>query len=151
MGALWFIPAIMSIFGGIGEYKAGKKMDKLADQQALLAEENAVLEKRELDENVRRQEQRDKRVRGSATAKAAASGARLEGSVGDYLGYLESEQGTQLDWMKTAGESRVRINKQSSLLQAQQTRIQADSKKAGLFTGVAGAFSFLGQGGFFAK
>ncbi len=150
MNALWFIPAIMSVFGGVGEYKAGKDMEKLAAQQSLLAEENALLEKRELDENVRRQQVRDKRVRGTALAKAAASGARLEGSVGGYLGYLDSEQGRQLDWMKQAGHSRIQMNKAASQLQAQQTKIAGKAKKFGLFSGVAGAASFLGQGGFFA-
>ena len=113
MNGLWFIPAIMSLFGGIGEYKAGKEMEKLADQQSLLAEENAVLEKRELDENVRRQEVRDKRVRSSARASAAASGARISGSVAGSLDYLSAEQSRQLDWQKEAGKSRIKINKQS--------------------------------------
>lgn len=151
MNSLWFIPAIMSVFGGMGEYNAGKDMIQLGRQQELQTEENALLEKRELEESVRRQEIKDKQALGSARAKMAASGARLEGSVGGYLDFIEDEQSLELKWMKTAGESRIRLNRQAGLTEAQATRIQGKAKKFGLFTGIATGFSILGQGGLFEK
>jgi len=149
MNPLWFIPAIMSVFGGVQDYKAGKEMESLAREQELMAEENAALEQRELDENVRRQENRDALVRGSAAAKAGASGRRVEGSLSDYLGYISDEQGRQVDWMETAGASRIRLNRQSANLQTQALRLQAKDKKSGLLSGFMQGVSMLGQGGLF--
>lgn len=151
MNPLWFIPAVMSVFGGVADYNSGKEMEGLAKQQELLAEENAILEKRELDESVRRQEKKDAQVRGAALAKSAASGARVEGSVSDYLEYIDDEQVRELDWMKTAGASRIRLNKQASINEAKALKIQGKSKKYGLITGAVSAFSFLGQGGMFSS
>ena len=150
MNELWFIPAIMSIFGGINDYKAGKELEGVARQQELQAEENAVLEQKELDENIRRQKIQDDRVKASAISKAAASGARIEGSTSQYIDYIGEEQGRQLDWMADAGTSRIRLNKQSALLDAQTTRIQAKSqKRSSIFNAGIQAFGFLGQGGYF--
>ncbi len=150
MNPLWFIPAIMSVFGGVQDYKAGKQMESLAREQELLAEENAALEQRELDENVRRQNNRDAQLRGSAAAKAAASGQRVEGSLSDYLSYIENEQSREIDWMQAAGASRIRLNKQAARNQARSLRIEAGSKKSGLYTGMLQGLSYLGTGGMFS-
>ncbi len=151
MNPLWFVPAILSVFGGVQDYEAGKEMQSLAREQELMAEENAALEQRELDENVRRQKNRDAQVRGSAAAKAAASGQRVEGTLSDYLSFIESEQGRELDWMESAGASRIRLNKQAAMNQARSLRINADAKKNGLYTGFLQGLSYLGQGGLFSS
>lgn len=151
MNPLWFIPAVASVFGAVTEYNAGKDIKALAVEQELMAEENAALEQRELDENIRRQKLQDAQVRGSALARAAASGRRVEGSLKDYLSFINDEQTRELDWAKTAGASRIRLNKQAALNQARATRLQAKAKKAGAFTGLLGAVSMLGKGGLFSS
>ena len=107
----WVMVA-MSIFGAIQGYRAGEQMEDLAEEQALLADRNSVLAHQELNEQVRRQGDEDKRLRSAAKARAAASGAEISGSSLTYLNFMEEEQGRQLNWMKTAGASRIRLQNQ---------------------------------------
>jgi hypothetical protein len=149
-GAGWMVPAAMSIFGGLQGMKAGKEQKKLAKEQILMAEQNAVLAQRELDEQVRRTELENKRIRSSAKARAAASGARLEGTPMEYLDYMEGEQERQLDWMKTAGASRIRLDLQGEKSRAKALKIQGQNQRtSSFFSGVTGAFSYLDKGGYF--
>jgi len=149
MNPLWFIPAALSVFGGIGEYQSGKDMKKLAVEQELMAQENEQLERRELEEGLRRQKNANAQLRGTAQAKAAASGARIEGSTQGYLDYLQTEQAREINWMQDAGESRIRLNKQAALNEAKALRIQAKSKKYGLISGLVSGLSILGSAGLF--
>ncbi len=145
----WLIPALFSLAGGLAGMSSGREVEGLADQQDLMAEENALLEQRELDESVRRQERENKQLKGRALARSAASGARIEGSVGDYLEYFEGELDKDVDWMKTAGASRIRLNKQAGKLQAQATRIQGRSQqRTSMWTGLLGAATAFGSSGF---
>ena len=150
-GAAWLIPAAASVFGGLQGMKSGKAQQRLAKEQILLAEQNAVLQQRELDEQVRRQELQNTRVKSSALARAAASGARLEGTPTDYLEYMETEQDRQLDWMKTAGASRIRLDLAGEKMRAKALSIQGKNQRySSFFSGVTGAFSYLDKGGYFA-
>ncbi len=151
MNPLWFIPAVSSLFGAVSNYNASKDIKALAVEQELMAEENAALEQRELDENLRRQRLQDVQTLGSATARAAASGQRVEGSLKNYLSFIDNEQGRQLDWLKEAGASRIRLNLQAARNQARATRLQAKAKKTSAFTDIFGAVSILGKGGFFSS
>ena len=149
-GASWMIPAAASLFGGLQGMKAGKAQKRLAKEQILLAEQNAVLQQRELDEQVRRQEAQDKKIRSSALARSAASGARVEWSVSGYLEYMEDEQAQQLDWMKTAGASRIRLDLAGEKMRAKALTIQGKSQQySSFFSGITGAFSFMDRGGYF--
>lgn len=150
-GAAWLIPAAASVFGGLQGMKSGKQTQRLAKEQVLLAEQNAQLQQRELDEQVRRQEIQDKKTKSSALARGAASGARVEGSVSGYLTHMEEEQDRQLDWMKTAGASRIRLDLEGQKMRAKALSIQGKNQSSSaFFTGVTGAFSFLDKGGYFA-
>lgn len=143
---------VMSIFGAMQGYKAGKQQEELAAQQALLADRNTILAKKELNEQVRRQGDEDKRVRASARARAAASGAELSGSPLSYLNYMEEEQGRQLNWMKTAGASRIRLQNKSDKLRAHAASIQGSNQKwQSLFTGFASAASTGAKFGSFSS
>jgi len=146
---LWFLSAASSLFGGVQQYRSGKETEKVAAQQRLMAEENEQLERRELDEMKRRQENKNAQVRGSALARTAASGAEVSGSAADYLAYMETEQSREMDWMEEAGASRIRLNKQAAILESQATKIQGRSQQAGLITGLLGGVSAMGRGGFF--
>jgi len=150
MNPLWFLPAVSSLFGAVSEYNASKDIKALAAEQELMAEENAVLEQRELDENLRRQRIQDAQVRGTALARAAASGRRIEGTLSDYLTTINNEQTRELDWAKTAGASRIRLNLQAARNQARATRLKAKAKKRAAFSGVLNAASILGAGGLFS-
>ena len=146
----WYFPAVMSVIGGIQGYSAGQEMQELADEQERLAEQNALLERRELREQVRRQAAEDRRVRSAALARAAASGARIEGSVADYLTHMEEEQTRQLNWLQEAGASRIRLNLQAGERQADATRIRASTQMwTSLITGFTQGFGYLDRGGLF--
>lgn len=144
--------AAMSIFGAVSSYRGGKKQQALGREQAALAEKNAALAQEELDEGLRRQEAEDKRLQGKALARAAASGARLSGSAATSLEYLEEEQGRQLDWMKTAGASRIRLQLEGDLLRAKSTQEQGKTSAwSGLFSGLGSAFGFGNRAGMFGS
>lgn len=144
----WYAPAVMSVLGGIQGYNTGREMEELADEQERLAERNALLERRELREQVRRQALEDQRIRSAALARAAASGARVEGSVADYLEYMADEQDRQLAWLQEAGASRIRLNLEAGRRQADSTRIQASTQMyTSLITGFTQGFSYLDRGG----
>lgn len=146
---MWFAVA-MSVFGAISGYQAGKRQEALGREQALLAEENAVLAKRELDEGIRRQEAEDARLQGKALARAASTGARLSGSLATNLAFLEEEQGRQLDWMKTAGASRIRLQLRGDKLRAKATQISGSAQSyQSLFSGLGSAFGYADAGGAF--
>lgn len=146
----WAVVA-MSVFGAIQGNRAGKQMESLAREQELLAEENAVFAQKELDEQVRRQGEEDKRLRSTARARAAASGARLEGTPADYLDYMEEEQGRQLDWMQTAGASKIRLDLQGDKLRARALKLEGSNQRwSSLFQGFGSAAGYAGQHGLFS-
>lgn len=148
----WAIPAMLSVYGGMQQYSAGKEMEALAQQQRLLAEKNEVLETKQLEEEMRRQDIKDKQIAGAARARAAASGVEItHGSASDYLEFIHREQTTEMKWMKSAGESRIRLRKQYAMLDAATLEMQAKQQKQGLYTGIIQAFSFMGQGGLFTS
>lgn len=144
------IPAVMSIFGGIAGYEAGNDMYDLGKEQDLMAEENAILAKRELQETARRQEDDDRRLRASATARGAASGAEISGSIAGYIGYMEEEQGRQMDWLKDSGASRIRLDLQGAKMEARATKIRGKAQGTqALLGGFTQAFGYLSMGGAF--
>ncbi len=146
----WLFPAAMSIFGGIQGYNSAQQMKSLADEQAKLGERNALLARRELAEQVRRQTEEDRLLRSAALARAAASGVEISGSVASYLEYIETEQTRQLDWLKTAGASRIRLDLESSRISASANRSRANSQGfESLLSGFAAGFSFMDKGGLF--
>ena len=147
--SLWLIPAAASLVGGVVDYKAGQDMEDLAYQEARMVEENKALASRELAETVRRQKREDAMALGAATARAAASGARVSGTAAGYLEFIEQEQIDNIDWMKESGESRIDLDYRAGMMGVESSHLQADSKKAGLFTGIIGAASFMGKGGLF--
>lgn len=148
----WVMVA-MSIFGAIQGYRAGEEMEDLAREEELLADKNALLADRELQEQVRRQEKEDTRLRGRARARAAASGAEISsGSLATALEYQEEEQGRQLNWMKTAGASRIRLQLQGDKLRAKAGMIKASNQKwSSLFQGFGSAAGYADKGGLFAS
>ena len=146
---MWIFAAVsiaMSIFGAIQGAKAGRQQVDLANDMAILADRNTVLATQELNEQVRRQGDEDRRLRSSALARAAASGAELSGSPLAYLDYMEEEQGRQLDWMKTAGASRIRLQNQSDKLRARAGVISGESQQwQSIFSGIGSAASTFGK------
>ena len=146
-GNNWIAPAVMSIFGGVQGYEAGEQMGKQAREMERIADRNALLESRELAEQVRRQAEEDYRLRSAALARAAASGARVSGSVADYLEYMETEQARQLRWMRTAGASRIRLNLEAGQVQADAARTRAETQKwSSLVQGFTQAFGYYQRG-----
>ncbi len=152
MTVSYLFPAVMSIFGGIQGYNAAQELRSIAREEERLGERNALLARRELAEQIRRQTEEDRLIRSAALARAAASGAKVSGSVADYLDYMETEQNRQLEWLRTAGATRIRLELEAVRISAAATRSQASAQGfAALFAGFAGAFSFMDKGGFFTK
>ncbi len=147
----WLIPALLSVWGGIQQYKAGQDMENSAGQQERMAAENRQLEEQELTESIRRKEITDKRLRGKALSLAAASGAEVSGSAADYLEFINTTQSDEVNWMRKAGLSKARLNYQAGMLSAQQTRISAKQSKAALFSSIGQAGFTLAGSGFFGS
>ncbi len=139
------------VFGAFGKRRAGKQMEALAKQQAMMAQQNAALERRELAESIRRQEFKNIQTSGSALSKASASGVTLEGSTQGYLDFMDTELAGQVDWMQAAGESRIKQNLNANLLQAKSTKLNAKSMKTSALTDLAGAFGMATGGGLFGS
>ena len=146
----WFAAAA-SIFGSVLGYQGGKDQERLGRDQEKLAERDALLGKRELQEQVRRQSNEDARLRSSALARAAASGAEVtSGSIATFLTYQEEEQGRQLNWLKTSGASKIRLKLEGDRLRAKSTQQQGKNQQWGsLITGAVGAFGYADKQGLF--
>lgn len=143
---LAIVSVVVSVFGMIQGIQAGKDQVDLSNEAALLAERNSVLATQELNEIVRRQGDEDRRLRASALARAAASGAELSGSPLAYLDYMEEEQGRQLDWMMTAGASRIRMQYEGDLLRARAGVISGETTQwDSLFQGISSVTSTFGK------
>lgn len=146
----WVQLAIIA-YGAYKGYQAGKEREALAHEQSLLADRNMVLAKKELNEEVRRQSAEDKRLLGIARARAAASGAELSGTPLSYLNYMESEQGRELDWLKTSGASRIRLEHEGDLLRAKAGVLEGKTQQSeALYKGASSAASIYGSSGAFS-
>ena len=147
----WAIPALLSIFGGVLGYQGGRDQENYGREQEQLAEENASLARRELEEQVRRQEIEDSRLRSSFLARAAASGAEVgSGTLLTESTYLEDEQAREMAWMKNSGASAIRLKLEADRRRAKATQKEGKTQQwSSLLGGVAGAFTVAGQAGYF--
>ncbi len=145
-----WIPVVLSIFGAIQGYQAGKVQEEAGKAEERLAEQNALFAKQELQETVRRQEAEDARLESKASARLAASGARFSGTASAYMGYLEEEHGRQLDWTKTSGASAIRLQLSGDRLRAKATQTAGKTKAySSLFTGLSSGFAYGDKAGLF--
>jgi len=143
------IPMVMSVFGAYLGYGAGADQKDYARKQEKLAKENEALGKRELAEQVRRQKLEDAQLRGSALARSAASGAEVDsGTPAANAAYMLEEQTREINWMQTAGASRIRMQLKSDLLQADITKTQGENQQwSSIIQGAMGAFTYADKGG----
>lgn len=130
------VAAAATVFGTVTAVSASRKASKRAEQAALdekdLAAQEAAAIEAETTESVRRAKDKAARVEGESRARAAASGARLSGSLGISLDYMSEENARQIDWMGKAGASRARM-----ALMGGDMRSQAQSARADAFTAQA--------------
>jgi hypothetical protein len=145
----WAIPVIMSVFGAYLGYKAGGDQKDYARKQEDLAERNEALGRRELEEKLRRQGIADMRLRASALARGAASGAEGDsGTNAVNAAYMLEEQTRQLNWMETAGASEIRLQLESDMLRADMTKTGGENQQwSSIIQGAMGAFAFADKGG----
>ncbi len=150
MNWMSMVPAGMSLFGAFLGWQGGENMQGYAKDQERMAEENALQAKSELREQVRRQEMEDQRLRASAVARSAASGATISGSAKTEIDWMKSEQDRQLKWTKSAGASRIRLNLASEKLRADALETRGETQKwTSLIGGVGSAFGRADRAGFF--
>ena len=104
-----------------------------------------------LQEQVRRQNLQDRRLRASALARGAASGAEVgSGSVATEMQFMEDEQAYELNWLKTAGASKIRLQLQGDKLRAGVTIQQGQTQQwSSVVQGLTSAFMFADAGGMF--
>jgi hypothetical protein len=143
------IPALMSVFGAVLGFNAGGDLKQTAYKQEQQAEQNALIGRRELAEQVRRQGMEDQRLRSSLLARQAASGAEVgSGSNLVQSEAMEDEQANQLNWLKTSGASKIRMQLQSDKLQASITKDQGKNQQwSSIIQGAMGAFAYADKGG----
>ncbi|GAG51888.1 unnamed protein product, partial [marine sediment metagenome] len=100
---------------------------------------------------VRRQNIEDARLRASALARGAASGAEVgSGTIASYLTYMGEEQGRQMNWLKESGASRIESRRRAAKLRADATKSAGKTQQwTSLLQGGMGAFGYADQGGMF--
>lgn len=103
--------------------KAESRMEAASKTQASINTLNERAMAAEQAETQRRSQADMQRQESLARAKAAASGTNIsQGSTGAYLGFLESENLKQYDWMVQSGQSSLNIAKQTGASQVKATK-----------------------------
>ena len=130
-----------AVIGGVGAMK-GKKADKKAsDEQLRLDEENRKMYEMEVAESVRRTEQTNRQVAGTAATQIGASGFGGGSSLDSYMDTLQSQQTSDVDWMRESGASQSAIMEREAAARYRNTRSQADAK---FISGIGSSISGLG-------
>lgn len=118
-------------------YSEYTRREQIEDQKEI-DKLNAANLKSETAEAAERIETANKRTAGLLRAKGAAAGFAVGGSTSARIGAIIKEQQQDLDWMKTAGASRLDIMRQES---AARLRLMKAEKSAALFQGISGAYT----------
>ena len=135
------VAAVATIFGVGAQASANRKAEKRADEQAaaekvLAAEEAASIES-ETAESVRRAKDKAAKAEGTSRARAAASGVRLDGSLGLSLDSMSDEHTRQIEWMATAGASRARLALLGGEMRSDAASARADQFQAQTWGAIA--------------
>ena len=125
------VAAVGAVYSASEQRKAGRKAEKIA-------EENAQAQEAEAAEALRRQTLENKRIRGVAAARMAASGVTSEGTAGNVLSALEEEQGKQAAWSQLASQSRASIMRSEGSLAKKTAYGQSIGTATSAFTSMAG-------------
>lgn len=118
-------------------YSEYTRQEQIGDQKEI-DRLNAANLKAETAEAAKRIESANIRTTKLLRAQEAASGFAVGGSTSARVGAIIKEQQQDLDWMKTAGASRLDIMRQES---AARLRLMKAEKTAALFQGISGAYS----------
>lgn len=141
LGAIGLGLSALSAYAGYGE---GKKNE--ARQRGIDAKNEAAL-KAELDETVRRTEYENKRYKSNLIASSYSSGFKKGGSTDIKRKEIVRTQENDLDWMKTAGSTRLsnfRFENQARLRQMRSERRTGAVSSAG---GVIGRYNIMKNNG----
>ena len=130
-----------AVIGGIGAVKQGKATKAGAAEQARLDAENQRLYEMEVGESIRRTEQTNRQVSGMASTQIGASGFGGGSSMDSYMQTLESQQSSDVDWMRTSGASQSAIMEREASARYRNTIAQG---KAQTISGIGSAVSGVG-------
>lgn len=130
-----------AVIGGIGAVKKGKATKSAAEEQRILDAENKRLYEMEVAESVRRTEQTNRQVAGTASTQIGASGFGGGSSMNTYMQTLEAQQTSDVDWMKTSGASQSAIMEREAAARYRNTRAQG---KADTISGIGSAIGGMG-------
>jgi len=125
------VAAVGAVYSASEQRKAGKKAEKIA-------EENAQAQEAEAAEGLRRKTLDDNRIRGVAAARMAASGITSEGTAGNVLSSMEVEQGKQTAWSQLASKSRASIIRSEGSLAKKSAYGQSIGTATSAFSSMAG-------------
>ena len=98
-----------------------------AGEQRRMTQLNATAQEAETAEQARRMSGEMAQQEATARARAAASGASIEGtSLSGYLGEIESENLAQLDWLRRSGSSTAALTLAEGESRAKGSEAMAD-------------------------
>ena len=139
MAQMMAIAAVFqAVVSAVEAYTATIDERKIRGEQKKLSELNIKATRAENLENERRLANTQSQQEGTARATAAALGVESEsGSIAASLTAMETENKLQLNWLKSAGISKVTAQQQQSLIAMQQSKSR---EKAGYF-GTVGAIA----------
>lgn len=124
---------------GIGAIRGRKASKKAAREQEAIARENAALERKEVQEALRRTGETFHRLEQTTTARAAASG--LGGTTPQrYIDVMKQTHASELAWMEKSGMSRAAIMEREGRAAASITRAQGT---ANMWSGLGSAVGSL--------
>lgn len=103
--ALPYIAVALSAVSTAKQISAGNKADKLA-------EANAKLQEQQTAEEARRLAKEQQKVEATTKARAAAGGAKIEGSQAMFLADMKAEHGKELAWLQKSGQSKAAATRQ---------------------------------------
>jgi len=123
------LPYLTVAMAGYGIYSS----EKAADEQEDLAMANAERQRMESEEAVRRLTLRQEQSESQAKALAATSGAKVTGSVTDYLDLMSKVNKEEADWLVKSGLSAESIMSREGEIQADMTRRSGRANFANTF------------------
>lgn len=131
MQAAPLITAFMSAAGSMYQSsQMASAQREAAREQRRMSELNASAIEAETSEQARRMKGDIAQKEATARARAAASGASVEGtSVGTYLEELSAEDQAQLDWLVKSGQTRAGITREEGVSAEKAGMAQAGATK----------------------
>ena len=145
------VGAVAAVFTAYTAYSAaGDAKDaqqERAQKEKELATEQAANIEAETEESQRRARDKAAKVEGESRARAAGSGAVLDGSLSISLDSMSEEHKRQIDWMGKSGAAQARYALMGGDMRAAGANAQADAFRAQQWGAISSGVSNVYSGG----